>query len=176
MYNDILLITMASLHDAKILGGIGSILMLFVPVVGQILVLIGIKNISDITNDRSVFDNALYALIFGIIGSIAMFAVFYALLPLIFTFALPIIVALIVGFVFYLLSAIYLRRSFDRIAELLNISYFKTAGLLYYIGAILTIILVGFIIVFVAEIFMIIAFFSIPEQPPPPPSPPPPPT
>ncbi|MEM3832217.1 MAG: DUF996 domain-containing protein [Thermoprotei archaeon] len=167
---------MASLHDAKIFGGIGSILMLFVPVVGQILVLIGIKNISDVTNERPVFDNALYALIFGIIGSIAGFVPLF-MFPLFFTFTLllPAIIALIAAFIFYLLSAIYLRKSFNRIAELLNIGHFKTAATLYLIGAILTIILVGLIIIFIAEIFMIIAFFSIPEQPPSP-QPPPPPT
>lgn len=169
---------MASLHDAKIFGGVGSILTLIVPIVGQILILIGIKNISDVTNDKSIFDNALYALIFGIIGSITSFVMFILFLPLLFEFALPVIIALVVGFVFYLLSAIYLKRCFERIADLTNIGYFRTAATLYFIGAILMIILVGAIIIFVAEIFMIIAFFSLPEQlptqqpsqPPPPPS------
>ncbi len=75
-------------------------------------------------------------------------------------------VFLIILFVFYLLGAVFLRRGFERIAELFNIGHFRTAALLYLIGAILTIVFVGFIIIFIAIIFMIIAFFSLPEQPP----------
>ncbi len=176
---------MGSMHDAKLLGGIGSILMLIVPVVGQILVLLAAKYISDNTNDRSVFDNLLYAMIFGIIASIATVMIVYGSLV---SFIINpmgalagIIIGLIVGFIFYLLSAIFLRKGFNRIADLFNINYFRTAATLYFIGAILMIIIVGAFIILIAEIFMIVAFFSLPEQlptqaPPPPPSslPPPP--
>jgi uncharacterized membrane protein len=68
---------MGTLHDAKILGGVGSILMLFIPIVGQILVLIAAKYISDTTNDKSIFNNVLYAMIFSIIGSIAAAMLIY---------------------------------------------------------------------------------------------------
>jgi hypothetical protein len=52
-------------------------------------------------------------------------------------------------------------------AARLNINSFKTAGTLYFVGALLTVILVGFIILFIAYIFQIIAFFSIQETPQP---------
>ena len=48
----------------------------------------------------------------------------------------------------------------------LNVGTFHTTGLLYLIGAALTIIFVGLVIVFIAEILQIVAFFSIPEQMP----------
>ncbi len=41
---------------------------------------------------------------------------------------------------------------------------FGTAALLYLIGAALTIILVGFLLIFVAQILFIVAFFSLPDQ------------
>ncbi len=40
--------------------------------VGWILVLIAVKYISDITRDRSVFDNMLSAVILAIIGTVAV--------------------------------------------------------------------------------------------------------
>jgi uncharacterized membrane protein len=159
---------MGTLHDAKILGGVGSILMLFIPIVGQILVLIAAKYISDTTNDKSIFNNVLYAMIFSIIGSIAAAMLIYTSM---FAFLINpvgalmgVIVSLGVAFIFLLLGAIFLRRGFNRIAELVNVSHFRTAATLFLIGAILTIIIVGLLIIFIAEIFMIVAFFSLPDQ------------
>ncbi len=100
------------------------------------------------------------------------------------------IVGLIVGlllglaavWVIYIVSAFFLRRSFSSIGRGLNVGLFGTAGLLYLIGAALTIILVGLLVIFVAEILLVVAFFSIPDQPPQPSAtpvvytPPPPPT
>ncbi len=96
------------------------------------------------------------------------------------------IVGLVIVWVFYLVSAIFLRRSYDKIGRRLNVSMFQTTGLLYLIGAALTIVIVGLLIVLIAELLQIVAFFSIPEQiqptmppqqtwgPPPPPAPMPP--
>jgi len=61
-------------------------------------------------------------------------------------------------------SAIFLRRSYERIGVRLNVNMFQTTGLVYLIGAALTIVLVGFLILLIAEILQIVAFFSIPEQ------------
>jgi len=163
-----IMILMGTLHDAKILGGIGSILMLFIPIVGQILVLIAAKYISDTTNDKSIFNNVLYAMIFSIIGSIAaamlIYTSLYAFLINPVGAWIGVITGLGVAFIFLLLGAIFLRRGFNRIAELVNVSHFRTAATLFLIGAILTIIMVGLLIIFIAEIFMIVAFFSLPDQ------------
>lgn len=74
------------------------------------------------------------------------------------------VVGLVVIWVFYLISAIFLWKSYDRIATRLNVNMFHTTGLLYLIGAALTIIIVGLLIVLIAEILQIVAFFSIPDQ------------
>ena len=159
---------MGSLKDAKLLGGIGAILSLFIPIVGVILVLIAVKYISDVTNDRSIFNNMLIAIILVAIGSLAAYLF---ILPSLFVFISNpfavltyLIVALIIGFITLVIGAIFLKKSFDRIAELVNVNHFKTAALLFLIGAILIIVLVGAFIILVAEIFMIVAFFSLPEE------------
>jgi ribosomal protein L40E len=68
--------------------------------------------------------------------------------------------------VFTIISAIFLKRSYEKISQRLNVSAFATAGLLYLIGAALTIVLVGFLILLIALIFQVVAYFSIQDRPP----------
>jgi uncharacterized membrane protein len=187
---------MAALEQARLLGGIGAILMLLalVPyagpvlsIVGFILVLIAVKYISDHTGDRSIFNNYLIAVIIGIIAVIVaavmgVAGIFGSLGLLltggpIATFAgmiMTLIAVLVVVWILEIIAAIFIRRSFNSIATALNVKMFSTAALLYLIGAILTIIIVGAIISLVAIILQIIAFFEIPAERAPPPPPPPP--
>ena len=74
------------------------------------------------------------------------------------------LIILIVWIIFYILSAVYLKKSFDGIAQGTRVDMFKTTGLIYLIGAILIFIGIGFIILFIAQILMIVAFFSLPDQ------------
>ena len=187
---------MPALEQARLFGGIGSILMLlaFVPyagtvlsIIGFILVLIAVKYISDHTGDRAIFNNYLIAVIIGIISAIVAAVMGVAGLlgsmgllmaggPIA-TLAgmlMTLIAVLIVVWILGIISAIFIRRSFNSIATSLNVKMFSTAALLYLIGAILTIILVGAIVALVAIILQIIAFFRIPVERAPPPPPPPP--
>src|SRR5207244_8890857 len=68
--------------------------------------------------------------------------------------------------VFTIISAIFLKRSYEKISQRLNVSAFATAGLLYLIGAALTIVLVGILILLIALIFQVVAYFSIQDRPP----------
>ena len=204
---------MASLSQAKTLGGVGSILILLgaVPnvgfvlaIVGFILVLVAVKNVSEAVSEPKIFNDMIIAVVTAIVG-LVVFGVIVAVAILSFIGLgnvgtvtpgrLPtgllnglalLLGGLVVVWVFYLVSAIFLRKSYDRIATRLNVNMFHTTGLLYLIGAALTIIIVGLLIVLIAEILQIVAFFSIPEQiappmpaqqgwgPPPPPPPMPP--
>jgi len=83
-------------------------------------------------------------------------------------------VAAIVGsfvvlFVFVVVAAIFFRKSLTTLAEKTGVGRFGTAGLLLLIGAVLTIIVVGFVLICVAEILLIVAFFQIREEPTQPP-------
>jgi len=186
------------LHNAKLLGGIGSILMLLMPIpaagwlialVGFILVLVAIKYLGDELKDHNIFTNYLYAFIIILIG-VVIFAVimiftvfttigpnmtafqnitspqqFYNLLQTkgVVQFFVSLAAALLVLWILLIVSAIFLRKSFNKIASDTHTHLFHTSGLLYLIGAATVILLVGFVIIFVAFIIQIIAFFSLPE-------------
>jgi uncharacterized membrane protein len=185
---------MASLSQAKTLGGVGSILVLLgaVPnvgfvlaIVGFVLILVAVKNVSESINEPAIFNDMIIAVILAIVGLVVFGVIVIVAFFSFFNFGrfgtvtpgtLPpsvlgamglLIVGLVVVWVFYLVSAIFLRRSYERIGVRLNVNMFQTTGLLYLIGAALTIVLVGFLILLIAEILQIVAFFSIPEQLPP---------
>ncbi len=164
---------MSKLGEAKTLGGIGSILQIIpgVSIVGYILVLIGVKYISDDLGDKKIFDNMLYAVITGIVGvAVGAFVLFTGAVFGIFTLGISAIGGLIAGlaivWVFLIISSIFIRRAFDTMATRLGVKAFGTAGMLYFVGALTSVILVGFLILFVAFIFQIVAFFSIQEVSP----------
>jgi len=181
---------MNSLAQAKTLGGVGSILILLtiIPyagiifgIVGFVLVLVAVKDISDALGDKSIINNMIIAVILAIVGMAAGFAIALASLfpffrefrpgydssmfvyPRIYGFLASLIFALIIVWIFYIISAFFLRKSYNTIASRLNINMFEKSALLFLIGAALTIILVGFIVIFVAEVLQTVAFFSIPE-------------
>jgi len=69
------------LKTAKLMGGIGAILTLFmvIPVIGWllgvaglVLILISVKTISDITKEHKIFTNYLVAAILSFVGSLAL--------------------------------------------------------------------------------------------------------
>src|SRR5881396_1243088 len=174
---------MASLSNAKVLGGVGGILAIIpgISLVGWILILVALKEVSDVTRDRSIFDDAIIAGITAIIGAIT-FIVFLAsgtfggLITLgAIAFgplgALGALAFLGVFWVFLIVSSIFLKRAYDKTAQRLNVGAFATAGLLYLIGALTVIVLVGFLILLIAMVFQIVAYFSIQDQPSPAPYP-----
>ncbi len=175
---------MNSLDQAKTLGGIGSILILLVifpivgivlSIIGTIMVLIAVKYISETVKDKTIFKNMLIAVILNVAGSVWTILIAGRLFPyfrefrqpypwmlaLPRTFLITLIITLVVVWVLHIGSAIFLRKSYTIVASKLNISMFSTTALLYMIGAVLTIILVGFIVIYIAFILQTVAFFSI---------------
>jgi uncharacterized membrane protein len=189
---------MGKLRDAKILGGIGAILLLlsfipFVSIVGVVLMFIAVKYIADETKDKDIFKNYLYSFIFNIIAVIS----FVSLILLVF-FGLGITysninpqqftdiyyfqnyitenfapaiggiigcgLTILIGYILLILGALFLRKSYDGIAERTKVDLFKTTGLVNLIGAVTTIFLIGFIILFIARILEIASFFSLPDS------------
>ncbi len=187
-------------------GAILLLISTFVPVVGIvvsivgfILVLLAVKYISESVGNRAIYSNIVYFIILAIIGSVVVFLfVVAALLPFLVLGGFPpttgpidlidltdpatilaattFLIGLGIGWVIAIVAAIFLRRSFNSISTSLGVGLFGTAGLLFFIGAILLIVVVGFVLIFIAEILMIVAFFSIPEQVPQPAQMAPPPT
>jgi len=81
-----------------------------------------------------------------------------------------VLAGLLVFFVFAVIAAIFYRKSLKSLSEKTGVGLFGTTGLILLIGAVLTIILVGFLLLWIALILLTVAFFSIkpePAQPPP---------
>jgi uncharacterized membrane protein/ribosomal protein L40E len=166
---------MGRLGTGKTLGGVGSILELIpgVSIVGYILVLVGVKYIADELQDKSVFDNMLYAVIAGVVGVVVgasliftqvMSGAFLAGGAFVPAALAGLFGSLAIVWIALIISAYFIRKAYDTMATKLGVNHFRTAGTLYLVGAALTIILVGFIILLIAYIFQIIAFFSINEM------------
>ncbi len=183
---------MGTIAQAKTLGQVGSILVLLaiipafgsiVAIIGLILTLIAVKYISDALNDASIFSNILIAIVLAIVGvvvggvlvigsvfryvglrSLAMGTVSTTTPPThILGLVGGIIVGLVVIWIMFIVAAFFQRKSYEVIATRLDVGMFRTAALVYLIGAALVIIGVGLILLFVAQILFVIAFFSIKE-------------
>jgi len=153
--------------------------------VGLILVLIALKRLSGYYNAKGIFDNALYGVIAAIIGVVVFVAgIVVAATGLLSDMGIAwddwagikeidmtwdiiephiaiIIGSLVALFAFVVVSAIFLRKSLTTLSTKTGVNMFGTAGLLMLIGATLTIIVIGFILIWVALILLTVAFFSI---------------
>ncbi len=173
---------MSNLASSKDLAGIGAILCFIPPVsiIGIILVLIGMKGLSEHYKDDSIYHNALMAVLFGVIGLVALAVGFIAVIVTGVSSSLAFgaggalfgllsgVLLLIIIFIFFVLMAMYLRKAFNSLAQKSGEHLFETAGTLLFIGAILVIVFgIGLIIMVIAWIIALIAFFSIkvPVQP-----------
>lgn len=162
-----------------------------VGIAGVILVLIALSRLAHHYNEPGIFNNAIYGIVTAIAGAaisigiivIAAFDLFRTLgldfswtdwtmfqridWPKLFnweTFAPYIIVialSLVMLFILFVVASTFIRRSFSLLGEKTGIHAFKTAGFLIFLGAILTIIAVGLLIMWIALIFLAIGFFSI---------------
>lgn len=160
---------MGSLSNAKILGGIGAILGLVgLGFIGFILKLVAVKQISDATDNKEIFSKYLWAAILNIVAGIVLFGSFF--IPLLsgnLEFSLSALgLGLIVAVILMIIGVIFMKQSYDMISEETGVGMFKTVALLYIIGAVLMIILVGSFIILIAAILEIVAFFSLPDEVP----------
>jgi len=85
-----------------------------------------------------------------------------------------VLIGAVILFVFAVIAAIFYKKSLDSLAKKTNVGLFGTTGLMLLIGAVLTIIAIGLILIWVAGILLTIAFFSIKAEPVQPLQPPPP--
>jgi len=159
-----------------------------VSIVGLVLVFIAVKTISELTKDNEIFRNYLMNFIFSIISIVAIFIIMLVAFGTVGGFSWitsletaeitdfesfwtyfgsiigACVLALIVGWILSVIAAIYLRKSYNSIAEHTKVNLFKTTGTVYFIGAITTIVVIGFLILFIARIIEIIAYFSLPDK------------
>jgi len=79
-----------------------------------------------------------------------------------------VVLALVILFVFVVITAVFLRKSLGTLSAKSGVGLFGTTGTIILIGAILTIIAVGVILIWIALLLLAIAFFQLKTELPPP--------
>ncbi len=70
---------------------------------------------------------------------------------------------MVVAWIIGLVAAWFWYKANSLLAERTGVNLFKTGGLLMFVGAVLTVILIGGIVSLIGEILLIVAWFSVPE-------------
>jgi uncharacterized membrane protein len=147
-------------------------------IIGVVLLLRGMKEFSSYYQDEKIYQDSLKGVKFYIIAivaaAVAIAAItlgvwsatgFTADFVLTAGFGIGLIaflVGLVVAFVFYVLAASHLRRTFNTLAQKSGEASFTTAGTLLWVGSILTIIFgIGLLLIPIAWIFATIGFFTM---------------
>jgi uncharacterized membrane protein len=176
-----------SFEYGKTLAGEGSILLLLglVPYVGWVLGIIGVilflrgtKELANYYQDSEIYQNSLTGVKYYVVALIAAAVAITSMVlgaasatglftgNFVFTAGFAVGLAaffagIIIAFVFYVLAASHLKRTFNTLAQKTGEHSFSTAGTLLWVGSILTIVVVGLLLIFIAWIFATIGFFSM---------------
>ena len=127
-----------------IVGGIATVAVVFIAAVDFLSELgLSFANMADWSAELTTIDWTTVG--FNIIGN----------------FIAYILLALVVLFVFGIITAILLRKSLGLLSAKTGVGLFGTTGLLILIGAVLTIIAIGLLLIWIATLILAIAFFSI---------------
>ncbi len=177
-----------SFEYSKTLAMEGSLLVLLglVPYVGWVLGIIGVvlllrgmRELSNYYQDSEIYQNSLTGVKYYIVALIAIavsgagFVVGLVVgdigAAVVVGNVIGLVVAiasLVIAFVFYVLAATHLRKTFNALTEKTGEHSFSTAGVLLWWGSILTIIVVGLFLIPIAWIFAVVGFFTMkpPQQ------------
>jgi uncharacterized membrane protein len=82
----------------------------------------------------------------------------------IFPFFAAILIVLVILFFTAIIVAIFMRKSLNSLSVKAGVGLFGTTGLLLLIGAVLTIIIIGLLLIWISMLIMAIAFFSMRPQ------------
>ena len=165
--------TFGSLFPAGIITAF--IIVGIIGLVGIILFLVAMHSLSQYYNEQGIFKNALYGFLVNVIGGAALIVITFALVftaiassrasatpgvsgAWFATFFLGVVAA---AFIIEVVSAVLYMRAFNKLGGKSGVQRFNTAGTLYLIGTVLTIVLVGGLILWIAWIFASIGFNSL---------------
>ncbi|MGC8816552.1 MAG: DUF996 domain-containing protein [Candidatus Hadarchaeum sp.] len=176
-----LLIVLSPLAMGAVAGVLG--------LVGLILLLIALSGMARDFRDRKIFSNALQGVVIAVVGAVAGLVIviltslqFFSQLgvdlfnpnwagmgrmfmgmstPGFWPLLGGILAALVVVFVCVLIAVIYFRRTLNILSDKTDVHMFATAGTVMLIGAALSIVVVGFLLIWVSFILLTVAFFSM---------------
>ena len=164
----------------------------FFLLIGIILAFIALNEFADYYNNRRIFNYAIYAFILQIIGVvITSIVIVYGASDFLTSLGISspadlgnlqninwkyaintsnlapfleiITIGLLVIFAFSIASGIYFRKSMNMLGERSGNGLYHTTGTLVFIGAFLTIIFIGFIIIWIS--FILLAFSFLKNKP-----------
>jgi uncharacterized membrane protein len=163
--------------------GISMVILAVVAIIGLILLLIAMNSLANYYKAPGIFKNILYAFIISIVTVLVVVALDFALLvPVARNITtsttatnpgsifggvfLGFIIVAVVAVVMLIISSVLVMRSFNLLGEKSEVDSFKTAGLLYLIGVLLSIVVIGGIIAWIGFIFAAIGFYRLKPLPP----------
>ncbi len=145
--------------------------------VGIILFVIAMHYLSQYFNEPSIYKNALYGFLInmggGVIAMVVLLFLFVttrmfspsanssSVAPIAVTFIVSFLALFAVTFIVGVSAAVFYMRAFNQLGDKSGIHNFQTAGLLYLLGTVLTIVFVGGILIWVAWIFALSGFRSL---------------
>jgi uncharacterized membrane protein len=166
--------------NEKVLGGLGGIgiALSFLPligtlisVVGYILFLMAVYDISRVYKDDKIFKWSLMGVILSTVG---------LFLTLLFGVGLDFLsspnlgykpslgiggqIAILFGVAVYIYAYFLIYKALKSISEYVNVSLFKIAGIFLFAGSILTVIVVGVLVNLIGWLLVGISFFRLPEE------------
>jgi uncharacterized membrane protein len=171
-----------------VIGFIPSIGGVFM-IIGLIFVLIALKGYGDAYKDGSILHNTLYTIVFEIIGVVVCIGIiiygamgFLSSLGInnfmelrswqaidwqnavninnILPFVGAIVLGLVILFAFTVLASLYFKKAMNTLSGKTEVKLFHTTGTVFFVGALLTIIFIGFIVIWVAFILLMISFYQ----------------
>jgi uncharacterized membrane protein len=183
----------SNIENDKIMGIIGTLLFLISPladkwtvilvIIGTVLLLVAFNGLANHYQDRSVFQNVLFGGIIFIVG-LGMASIIIMVMAASLISSLGIItdpsvllsmdlsslllsvgLALIVIMASSIVGTIFIRKSLKIVAQKSGTTMFATAGTILFIGSILTIIVIGFVIIWIAMILLLMAFIQMKNEP-----------
>jgi len=170
--------------------GFGAVFALvgIVTFVGIILFIVAMHRLSQYYVEPGIFKNALYGFILNVVGSATVIAIEFvfilrsmanisqtgtvptaatptqttpAVISVLSQLIIGFLVVLAIAVVLGIIRAVFFMRAFNKLAEKSGKDNFKTAGLLYLLGTVLTIVLIGGILIWIAWILAAMGFNSL---------------
>ncbi len=148
-----------------------------ISLIGFILFLIAMYELSHYYNEPGIFRNIMFALIIGIVGTVVIVAVTVAFVfvaaanrvatstasSLGLSFVGAFIGVGIAAFIVAIVSAIFVMRAFNKLGDKSEVHSFNTAAILLLVGAIIP--GIGVVLSWIGWIFVLSGFFSLKPKP-----------
>ncbi|WP_292320052.1 DUF996 domain-containing protein [Caldisphaera sp.] len=154
-----------------ILNFLASFVGIALSLIGYILILVSLYELSQAYKNNLIFDNAIKGLIAAIAGSILLAIIAVTFIVAIFTsgfspttlsLGLPlVIIILILAYAILIIYGYYIKESYFQLSKSSGVKSFESVGKLYWYGTLLAIIVVGIIIIIIGDIYAILAFHEL---------------